>query len=84
MGQTRGDRSEHDNVSVADAARALVERSTAAQHQPVRVDDPAVLAVVGVLLGSVRAPAPTSRPFTSSATAPPPESDLVVRDTSAA
>jgi len=73
-------------MNVADAARALVERSTAAQHLPVRVDDPAVLAVVAVLLGSVTAaqPTPTSGSLSSTGSAPPPGSDLLEANTSAA
>lgn len=73
-------------MSVADAARELVERSTAAQRLPVRVDDPAVLAVVAVLLGSVTAAPSTSteRPLSSSVMATSPGSDLVEPNTSAA
>jgi len=54
-GPTHRRRPEDDVMSVVEAARELVERSTAAQHLPVRVDDPAVLGVVAVLLGSVTA-----------------------------
>ena len=66
-------------MSTAEAARELVERSTAAQYLSARVDDPAVLAVVAILIGSVTAArsTSTSRPLSSSGTAPPPGSTRV-------
>jgi len=86
MGPTHRCRNEDGVISVTDAARELVERSTAAQHLPVRVEDPAVLAVVAVLLGSVAAArsTSTSRPLPSSGMAPTQGSDLGEPTTSAA